>query len=525
MSVRTRFAPSPTGYMHVGNLRTALYCYLMSKKHDGQFLLRIEDTDQERLMSGTRDSLINLLKWCDLEFDEGPGIDGPHAPYVQSERLGLYREHAEKLLKSDHAYRCFCTKDDLDKMRELQTAHSLPPRYDGRCRELSSKEIESKMAEGKPFVIRQSIPVSQKVIFEDGVRGRVTFHTKDLEDQVLMKSDGFPTYQLANVVDDHLMEITHVFRGEEWIPSTPKNVLLYEAFGWEPPKYVHLPLILNSDRSKLSKRQGDVSVEAYVEKGFSKEAILNFIALLGWNPGGKKELYSLEEMIEEFSVDRIQKSGAVFNLDKFKWFNWQWQRRSHQNALADIARKLDSGVEVKEIKPNNFVYNFTSQHLENLFLQKRGEVLIDKYKGYLPEVYFSDLPLLTRSIITVEEKLFQEPMHAPELLSMYFDGEFSYDKKLFVHEKMGVTSELAQKAIKAGIDSLKQEHFSSIGSLKEFWIGLIGDTGLKTGQVLWPTRVALSNSDFSPGVFEIAWSLGYEKTLDRLAQAYDCLAR
>lgn len=525
MSVRTRFAPSPTGYMHVGNLRTALYCYLMARKHKGQFLLRIEDTDQERLVNGAMESLIDMLNWCGLNFDEGPGIEGPHSPYIQSERLKLYREYADQLIESGHAYRCFCTKEDLEQMRERQVAHGLPPKYDQRCRKLSSKEIESNIEAKKAFVVRQSIPAAETVVFEDGVRGKVTFQSKDLEDQVLLKSDGFPTYQLANVVDDHLMEITHVFRGEEWIPSTPKNVLLYQAFGWEPPKYVHLPLILNSDRSKLSKRQGDVSVEAYREKGFSKEAILNFIALLGWNPGGKKELFSLDELIENFSIDRLQKSGAVFDLDKFKWFNWQWQRRVHQEQLADVAKSLDPNAEVKEIKPNNFAYKFSSELLEDQFLVKRGEILIDKYKANLPEIYFNNQPLLVRAITTVEEKLFQDPLNAANYLGMYFSDSFDYDRNLFVNEKMGVTVEIAAKVIKSAVENLNPEDFSSTHKLRDFWIGIIEETGSKTGQVLWPTRVALSNSEFSPGVFEMAWSLGYENTKSRLAEAYDFLAR
>ncbi|HLG25336.1 MAG TPA: glutamate--tRNA ligase, partial [Candidatus Gracilibacteria bacterium] len=297
--VRTRFAPSPTGYLHVGGLRTALYSYLYARQNKGRFLLRIEDTDQKRYVEGAVESLINTLTTVGISFDEGPGVGGDHGPYIQSERTEMYREHAQKLIELKAAYPCFCTAERLVQMRERQTAAKKAPMYDRTCLNLSASEIEEKKKAGTPFVIRQKIPHGRKVQFKDHVRGVVSFETSTVDDQVLMKSDNFPTYHLANVVDDHFMQITHVIRGEEWLPSTPKHLLLYEAFGWTPPEYAHLPLLLNKDKSKLSKRQGDVSVESYLEKGYSKEALINFVALLGWHPGAgiEKEIFSMEELI------------------------------------------------------------------------------------------------------------------------------------------------------------------------------------------------------------------------------------
>ena len=306
--IRVRFAPSPTGFLHVGGLRTALYDYLYARKTAGKFILRIEDTDRTRFIEGAAEKLIQTLKDVGLEFDEGPEKDGVVGPYYQSLRTEIYKKYIDELIEKDAAYYCFCSSDDLDKMREEQRAKGIDPKYDGRCRKLSKEERAKRLDEGKPFVVRLKVPQEGEITFYDIVREKVTFPWKMVDDQILIKSDGFPTYHLANVVDDHLMGITHVIRGEEWLSSVPKHLLLYEQFGWKPPKMAHLPLLLNPDKSKLSKRQGDVAVEDYLEKGYLPEALLNFIALLGWHPKGDRELFTLEELEKEFSMKRITKA-------------------------------------------------------------------------------------------------------------------------------------------------------------------------------------------------------------------------
>ena len=303
--VRVRFAPSPTGYLHVGGLRTALYNYLFSKHHGGKFILRIADTDQARRVEGAVESLIATLDWAGVKFDEGPGRDGGFGPYVQSQRLDVYRQHANELLTKGFAYRCFCTPERLEEVRRRQNAAKLSTSYDRHCRNLSADEGERRLNAGEPNVIRMKVPLDGQLTFEDIIRGTVTIAHEVLDDQVIIKSDGFPTYHLAVVVDDHLMAVSHVIRGEEWLPSTPKHILLYKFFGWELPQFAHLPLLLNPDKSKLSKRQGDVAVEDYRAKGYFKEAIINFVAFLGWNPGDEREIRSMEELVKEFEEERM----------------------------------------------------------------------------------------------------------------------------------------------------------------------------------------------------------------------------
>ncbi|MDD2228339.1 MAG: glutamate--tRNA ligase [Candidatus Cloacimonetes bacterium] len=324
--VRVRFAPSPTGYLHIGGLRTALYDYLFAKAMNGKFILRIEDTDQSREVEGAATSLINTLHQLGIDFDEGPGIGGEFQPYTQSERLQLYHDHAQLLLDSGNAYHCFCSSETLTAMREEQKANGEFVKYDRRCLNLSKEEVAAKLAKGERHVIRLKMPDHRLFSFEDLVRERVEMESSQSDDQVLLKSDGFPTYHLAAVVDDHYMQISHVIRGEEWLSSTPKHLWLYECFGWEAPIWVHLPLILSTDRSKLSKRMNDVSVESYLTKGYLKEALLNFVALLGWHTSDDRELYSLEEMCEVFSLDRVNKAGAIFDLTKLDWMNGQYMR-------------------------------------------------------------------------------------------------------------------------------------------------------------------------------------------------------
>jgi len=337
--VKVRFAPSPTGYLHVGGLRTALYNYLFARKHGGTVVLRIEDTDRSRYVEGAVENLITSLEWAGLHFDEGPKQGGPVGPYTQSERTALYRDHVTQLLDEGKAYRCFCTPEELEDARARQQEERREQAYDRRCRALSEDDIRSRLQTGTPYTVRMKVPLGGQLQFHDLIRGEVSVHYDVIDDQVLLKSDGFPTYHLANVVDDHHMGITHVIRGEEWLPSTAKHLLLYEFFGWNPPEMAHLPLLLNEDRSKLSKRQGDVAVEDYREKGFLPEALVNFVALLGWNPGDDREMFTLKELEEEFSLERVGKAGAVFDLEKLRWFNAQHLRNLPASQLADLCTR------------------------------------------------------------------------------------------------------------------------------------------------------------------------------------------
>lgn len=339
--VRVRFAPSPTGYVHVGSLRTALYNYLFAKQNDGKFLLRLEDTDRTRYEEGSVENLLDALYTTGVIPDEGlmleggkPVEKGDCGPYIQSKRLDIYKKYIKQLIDDGKAYYCFCSKERLDDLREKQKAAGETPRYDGHCRNLSEDEVQKRIAAGEPYVIRLKLPEDEDITFEDVVRGEITINTKELDDQVLIKADGFPTYHFAVVVDDHLMGITHVIRGEEWLPSTPKHVYLYQCFGWEQPKYVHLPNILNADHKKLSKRQGDVSVKDFLDKGYLPEALVNFLALLGWSPEDDREIFSMDELIDAFDAKRINKSGAVFDREKLNWMNGQYIKNTDNQTLA-----------------------------------------------------------------------------------------------------------------------------------------------------------------------------------------------
>jgi len=315
---KVRFAPSPTGYLHIGGLRTALYNYLFAKKNKAKFILRIEDTDQSRYVERADQQIIETLKTFGINFDE--------RPFHQSKRLKLYQKYVQQLVNKNKAYYCFCTKKRLDEMRKKQQAEKRIPKYDRHCLNLSKEEINKKLKNKEPYVIRLKLPDNQDIVFKDGVYGEVKINTNDMDDQVLLKSDGYPTYHLAVVVDDHEMGITHIIRGEEWLPSTPKHVLLYQMFNWKVPTFIHLPLLLNPDKSKLSKRQGDVAAEDFLAKGYLPEAILNYIAFLGWNPKTTKEIYSVEELIRDFDIAKINKAGAIFNIEKLNWFNAEYVR-------------------------------------------------------------------------------------------------------------------------------------------------------------------------------------------------------
>jgi nondiscriminating glutamyl-tRNA synthetase len=355
-SVRVRFAPSPTGFVHVGSLRTALYNYLFARKHDGIFVLRIEDTDRERFTEGAVENLLQTLQWTGLEYDEGPQKDGPFGPYFQSERREIYREHADILVEGGQAYRCFCSEERLEQIRAGQIARKETPRYDGKCRSLSPSESADR-AKSEAHVIRMKIPQKGQTVVDDRIRGEVTFQNSVLDDQVLVKSDGYPTYHLANVVDDHLMQISHVIRGEEWMLSTPKHVLLYDFFGWPQPQFAHLPLLLNPDRSKLSKRQGDVAVEDYRKKGYLPQALVNFVALLGWSRGDDQELFSMDDLISSFDLDRVNKSGAVFNHEKLDWMNGIYIRNMDESGYVRqaVAALKEAGLDAGDEQKNRLI--------------------------------------------------------------------------------------------------------------------------------------------------------------------------
>jgi glutamyl-tRNA synthetase len=355
MSVRVRFAPSPTGYLHVGGLRTALYNYLFARRHGGVCILRIEDTDRTRFVEGATENLIESLRWAGIEFDESPVKGGPVGPYVQSERFDLYRTYAHELLERGAAYYAFDTAEELDAMRERMQKAGIAPRYDRTVMRnqytLGEAETNRLLAEGAPRVIRMKVPLTGEIKFHDLVRGTITVPARDVDDQILLKSDNFPTYHLANIVDDHLMGITHVIRGEEWLPSTPKHALLYDALGWERPQFAHLPLLLNPDKSKLSKRQGDVAVEDYRAKGYFREALVNFVALLGWNPTADREIFTMQELIETFSLEKVNKAGAVFDLQKLEWMNGEYLR---SKPLDELYEELQPAALQKGITPDAF---------------------------------------------------------------------------------------------------------------------------------------------------------------------------
>ncbi|MFC1655678.1 glutamate--tRNA ligase [Patescibacteria group bacterium] len=523
--IRTRFAPSPTGYLHVGGLRTALYNYLYARKHGGQFLLRIEDTDQKRFVEGAKEHLIEMLEWVGLDYDEGPNKEGPHAPYVQSERNELYTKYADELLEKKHAYRCFCTAERLTEMREHQEKSKKAPMYDRHCLYLSDDEIQRNLDAGTPYVVRQKMPSAEVVKYTDLIRGTVSFAAKTLDDQVLLKSDGFPTYHLANVVDDHLMEISHVIRGEEWLPSTPKHILLYQALGWTPPEFAHIPLLLNKDRTKLSKRQGDVSVEEYIKKGYSKEAITNFIAFLGWHPGGSEEneIFTLEELVEHFSLEKVHKAGAIFDIEKLDWVNWQWNRRKHHTTLDEKAHGIDANVTIENPKKGEFVYKFDASENTEKFLKERTDMLLEICGEYIDEKYKSDDEKLRKALVSIEEKILRDPKTVQNHIKFYFE-EIDYELELLTHEKMKVDYETATKSLKEIHETFSNfDSFNDMNAIKDTLMGIVEKLGLKNGQVFWPLRAALTGEKFSPGVFEVAWVLGKESFLERTKLALDKL--
>ena len=465
---RTRFAPSPTGYMHIGNLRTALYAYLIAKKAEGKFILRIEDTDQNRNVPEAVAAIYRGLALAGISYDEGPDKDGGFGPYVQSERLPIYKDYAQKLIASGHAYYCFCGKEDKPA---LEASNERVEGYRDPCRNLTSQEVAARFAEGLVPVVRQRIPLEGISSFDDHVYGHIAIENKQLDDQVLLKSDGFPTYNFANVVDDHLMEVSHVIRGQEYLSSTPKYNLLYEAFGWEHPEYIHLPHIIREDGAKMSKRKGDPSFEDLVRMGFLPQAIVNYVALLGWNPGDEREFFLMEDLIAAFDMDRINKANAAFSIDKLRWLNGEHIRSLSPETFHEIALPFYpeglAGFELEKISQ---------------LIQVRTETLTDipQLVGFLAEL--------------------------PE-----------YSAELFENKKSKSTLESSRAVLEAVVPQLESLEIWSNESLFEVLKSYAQGQGFKVGTVMWPIRTALSGQETSPGgATELAALLGREESLRRI---------
>lgn len=480
MKVRTRFAPSPTGFMHIGNLRTALYEYLIAKHEGGDFILRIEDTDQERFVEGSVDVVLDSLEKSGLIYDEGPDKDKGYGPYIQSERRDIYRKHALDLIDKGQAYYCFCDKERLDTLRAHSDALKRPFKYDKHCLHLSKEEIADKLESGIPYVIRQNNPTEGETIFEDAVFGKITVDNQELEDMVLLKSDGLPTYNFANVVDDHLMEISHVVRGSEYLSSAPKYNRLYEAFGWDIPVYVHCPPIMKDAQNKLSKRSGDASFQDLLDKGFLPEAVVNYIALLGWSPGTNDEIFSLEDLIEIFDYTKINKSPAIFDPQKLRWVNQQYLKNMdpkifHETVLPWI-EQVTKGTDLDTYKIADVLHD-------------RTEVLTE-----IPEqiAFLAELP--------------------------------DYDTAMHVHKKMKTTPEMALDSLTKAVPVLENLTEWTYDSIHSALLGLAKEMEIKNGQMLWPVRTALSGMQYTPGgAFELADILGKEESLRRLNKGIEML--
>ena len=465
--VRTRFAPSPTGYMHVGNLRTALYTYLIARHEHGKFILRIEDTDRGRLIEGATDVIYRTMAECHLDHDEGPDVGGPVAPYIQSERMGMYKEYAELLVEKGCAYRCFCEK------AESEEDSGEFDRADDPCRILSREESNAKAAAGEPYVIRQKIPHEGTTTFHDEIFGDITVENKTLDDQVLIKRDGMPTYNFANVVDDHLMGITHVVRGSEYLSSAPKYNLLYEGFGWAIPKYVHCSPVMRDAHNKMSKRHGDPSYEDLIAQGYLTDAVINYVALLGWSPGGEQEIFSLPELIEIFDLKGISKSPAIFDIEKLKYFNAEYIRALSPEAFAAVAEPfIRQAVKNPAIDPAAIA----------ALLQQRTEVLTD----------------------------------IPEKLD-FFDILPEYDASLFVHQKSKSSTESAKAVLEDIIPQFEALDSWTDENLLGIMNALTERMGVKKSVVMWPVRIAAAGKAVTPGgAVEICRILGKEETLRRL---------
>ena len=481
-TVRTRFAPSPTGRMHVGNLRTALYAYLIAKHEGGDFILRIEDTDQERYVEGALDIIYHTLKETGLVHDEGPDLDGGVGPYVQSERQaqGIYLKYAKELVEKGEAYYCFCGKERLESLKQEVAGKEIIV-YDKHCLHLSKEEVEAKLAAGVPYVIRQNIPNEGTTSFEDEIYGKIEVPNSELDDMILIKSDGYPTYNFANVVDDHLMGITHVVRGNEYLSSSPKYNRLYAAFGWDVPVYVHCPLITNEEHKKLSKRCGHSSYEDLIEQGFVTEAVVNYVALLGWCPSDNREIFSLEELVEAFDYHHMNKSPAVFDMGKLRWMNGEY------------------------IKAMDF------------------DKFYERALPYLKEAIHKDLDLKKiASQVKTRIEVFPE---IKELIDFYEEVP-EYDTQMYCHKKMKTTEETSLNLLKEVLPLLEAQDDYSNDALFEALVAFGKEHGYKTGYIMWPIRTALSGKQTTPaGATEILEILGKEESIKRIHAAIEKLEK
>lgn len=482
--VRVRFAPSPTGYLHIGGLRTALFTYLVGKSLGGKVILRIEDTDGKRTVEGAAENLVKILEWSGITFDEGPHVGGEYGPYVQSERQDIYDKYKEILLEKGEAYHCFCTAERLEEMRADQQAKKLPPRYDRCCRDLSKEEVEKKIAAGEKYVIRQKMPLEGEVKVVDELRGEIIFQAKELDDHVLIKNNGVPTYQFANVVDDHTMEISHVTRAEEWIPSFPKNILLYRAFGWEAPKFIHYSVILNKEGGgKLSKRQGDVFVEQYKDNGYLPEALINFCALQGWHPKDDREEFTLAELEKEFKIEGISVSPAIFDIDKLDYFNGVYIRKTDLDKLVEMCKPYLE---------------------ENLKLTSKAE---KKSEDFI------------KSVVRVSQERLKKLSEIGELTDYMFAEKIEYPAEMLVWKKMtaGEAKENLELVTEL-LEKIPNENWTD-DSINDGIVTYLQAKELKVGPYLWPMRVALTGKQFSPSPFEVAEVLGKEESLERIKEA------
>ncbi len=483
--IKTRFAPSPTGFLHVGGLRTALFAYLFAKNQGGKFLLRVEDTDKERFIEGGIENILDSLHWAGIKPDEGVDLQngkvlkiGDNGPYIQSERLKIYKKYVDELVNKNEAYYCFCSKERLEELRETQELSKQATGYDGLCLNIESREVKRRLANGEKYVVRMKMPQEGKTEFTDLVRGKVEFKNEFIDDQIILKADGYPTYHLAVVVDDHLMEISHVIRGEEWLSSTPKHLQLYKALGWHPPQFAHLSLLVNAQKQKLSKRHGDVAVRDYREKGYLPEALLNFIAFLGWNPGDEREIFSLKELVKEFSFDKVSKAAAVFNLKKLDWYNQKYMRTMALNKLTETAL------------PFFFNSGLVDEKVKKVWLQK---------------------------VVGLEKERASTLSGLVEEVAFIFSDKLDYEAELLVWKKN--TREKTKQNLANLSDFLANlDDFSKAGL--ETKVGeWLKENSLNIGDVLWPLRVALSGQKNSPGPYQIAEVLGKEKTLARVGEA------
>jgi glutamyl-tRNA synthetase len=484
--VRTRFAPSPTGYPHVGNIRTALFAWLFARHCGGSLIVRIEDTDVTRKVDDAVDTILNSLRWLGLDWDEGPEVGGYHGPYYQSQRLDKYHEAAERLVAQGDAYYCYCSTERLDEMRAEQVRRKQPPGYDRLCRNLSQEDRAKKEAEGIKPVVRFKVPLEGKTRFTDIIRGEVEFDNSTLDDLVLLKSDGYPTYHLANIIDDHLMEISHVLRAEEWLSSTPRHVLLYKALGFEPPQFAHLPIILGTDRSKLSKRHGAVSIVEYYQQGYLPDAMVNFLALLGWSLDDKTELLSRQELIDNFSLERVSRTAAVFNKDKLDWMN---------------------GVYIRDLSADEF-YQAVTPYL-----------MMDKFTG---EAVISDEEYV-KSILPLVQERARTLVEVIELTGFFFSDRLEYDSNLLVGKNMTIESAgRGLRTAKEGLERLDSfDHDALEGLLRPMAV----DLELKTGQLFGTLRIAVTGRTAAPPLFETMAVLGKDRCMKRIGEAIERLER